>query len=163
MVRKKQIVSRVSSVKLRYGKRRVFLLCFQRLSSFPGNYEIGVHIADVSFFIDEHSALDKVASDRATSVYLVQKVGSFSCNLRYFGFRSANKFSPSSCGHHLEKTFLPAEHWTLLCLGTGCAHVAQIIVRTAVQFESRWRQAGLQCHLEDEWERRSKNELILKL
>ena len=39
-----------------------------------GSYEIGVHIADVSFFIEEYTALDKVAASRATSVYLVQKV-----------------------------------------------------------------------------------------
>ena len=39
-----------------------------------GSYEIGVHIADVSLFIAEYTALDKVAASRATSVYLVQKV-----------------------------------------------------------------------------------------
>ncbi|XP_056355046.1 DIS3-like exonuclease 2 isoform X2 [Oenanthe melanoleuca] len=39
-----------------------------------GNLEVGVHIADVSYFVQEETALDKVASERATSVYLVQKV-----------------------------------------------------------------------------------------
>ncbi|XP_061790965.1 DIS3-like exonuclease 2 [Nerophis lumbriciformis] len=39
-----------------------------------GNYELGVHIADVSYFVEEGSALDATASQRATSVYLVQKV-----------------------------------------------------------------------------------------
>ncbi|KAM6178417.1 DIS3-like exonuclease 2 [Rhynchocyon petersi] len=39
-----------------------------------GNFEVGVHIADVSYFIPEGSDLDKVAAERATSVYLVQKV-----------------------------------------------------------------------------------------
>ncbi|XP_071965434.1 DIS3-like exonuclease 2 [Antedon mediterranea] len=39
-----------------------------------GNYEVGVHIADVSYFISENSALDKTATERATSVYLTQKV-----------------------------------------------------------------------------------------
>ncbi|XP_069830552.1 DIS3-like exonuclease 2 isoform X2 [Dendropsophus ebraccatus] len=39
-----------------------------------GNFEVGVHIADVSYFVEEGSALDLVASERATSVYLVQKV-----------------------------------------------------------------------------------------
>ncbi|XP_038075126.1 DIS3-like exonuclease 2 [Patiria miniata] len=39
-----------------------------------GLYEMGVHIADVSFFVDEGNALDSVAGLRATSVYLVQKV-----------------------------------------------------------------------------------------
>ena len=37
-------------------------------------YEVGVHIADVSYFIESGSALDHEASRRATSVYLVQKV-----------------------------------------------------------------------------------------
>ncbi|KAM3932088.1 DIS3-like exonuclease 2 isoform 2-T2 [Leptodactylus fuscus] len=39
-----------------------------------GNFEVGVHIADVGFFVEEGSALDLMASERATSVYLVQKV-----------------------------------------------------------------------------------------
>uniref|UniRef100_A0A8C8VJQ0 DIS3-like exonuclease 2 n=1 Tax=Pelusios castaneus TaxID=367368 RepID=A0A8C8VJQ0_9SAUR len=39
-----------------------------------GNFEVGVHIADVSYFVLEGTTLDKVASGRATSVYLVQKV-----------------------------------------------------------------------------------------
>ncbi|XP_059249702.1 DIS3-like exonuclease 2 isoform X1 [Mustela nigripes] len=39
-----------------------------------GNFEVGVHIADVSYFVPEGSPLDKVAAERATSVYLVQKV-----------------------------------------------------------------------------------------
>ncbi|XP_029421802.1 DIS3-like exonuclease 2 isoform X3 [Nannospalax galili] len=39
-----------------------------------GTFEVGVHIADVSYFIPEGSYLDKVAAERATSVYLVQKV-----------------------------------------------------------------------------------------
>ncbi|XP_045150247.1 DIS3-like exonuclease 2, partial [Echinops telfairi] len=39
-----------------------------------GNFEVGVHIADVSYFIPEGSELDRVAAERATSVYLVQKV-----------------------------------------------------------------------------------------
>ncbi|XP_067851360.1 DIS3-like exonuclease 2 isoform X2 [Heptranchias perlo] len=39
-----------------------------------GNFEVGVHIADVSYFVHEGTALDVIASKRATSVYLVQKV-----------------------------------------------------------------------------------------
>ncbi len=36
--------------------------------------EVGVHIADVSHFVTSGTALDKFAGQRATSVYLVQKV-----------------------------------------------------------------------------------------
>ncbi|QQL50931.1 ribonuclease R [Mucilaginibacter ginkgonis] len=39
-----------------------------------GNYEVGVHIADVAHYIIPDSALDKEAFDRATSVYLVDRV-----------------------------------------------------------------------------------------
>lgn len=38
-----------------------------------GKYEIGIHIADVSHYVDEGSELDKEAVDRATSVYLVDR------------------------------------------------------------------------------------------
>ncbi|XP_059157006.1 DIS3-like exonuclease 2 [Physella acuta] len=39
-----------------------------------GKFQVGVHIADVSYFVKEDTELDMVASRRATSVYLVQKV-----------------------------------------------------------------------------------------
>ncbi len=39
-----------------------------------GNYEVGVHIADVSHYIKPDSALDKEAFERGTSVYLVDRV-----------------------------------------------------------------------------------------
>lgn len=39
-----------------------------------GNYEIGVHIADVSHFVTPGDVLDKAAYERATSVYLPDRV-----------------------------------------------------------------------------------------
>lgn len=41
----------------------------RRLSN--GNFDVGVHIADVSHFIRPGNALDKEAASRATTVYLV--------------------------------------------------------------------------------------------
>ncbi len=39
-----------------------------------GNLEVGIHIADVSHYVERGSALDDEAFDRATSVYLVDRV-----------------------------------------------------------------------------------------
>jgi protein SSD1 len=38
-----------------------------------GTYDVGVHIADVSFFVKANTPLDRDARKRATSVYLVQR------------------------------------------------------------------------------------------
>lgn len=50
---------------------RILSQCFHY---FPDIYEVGVHIADVSYFVAPGTPLDDVASKRATSVYLVQRV-----------------------------------------------------------------------------------------
>ena len=63
-------------------------LSFQVLEN--GNYEIGVHIADVSHYLKEGTILDDEAYNRATSVYLVDRVvpmlpevlSNFACSLR---------------------------------------------------------------------------------
>ncbi len=47
-------------------------LSFQILEN--GNYEIGVHIADVSHYLKTDTILDDEAYERATSVYLVDRV-----------------------------------------------------------------------------------------
>lgn len=39
-----------------------------------GNFEIGIHIADVSHYVEEGNVLDDEALNRATSVYLVDRV-----------------------------------------------------------------------------------------
>jgi ribonuclease R/exosome complex exonuclease DIS3/RRP44 len=63
-------------------------LSFQELDN--GNFEIGVHIADVSHYLQEGTILDDEAYNRATSVYLVDRVvpmlpevlSNFACSLR---------------------------------------------------------------------------------
>lgn len=63
-------------------------LSFKKLEN--GNYEIGVHIADVSHYVKEGTVLDEEAYQRATSVYLVDRVvpmlpevlSNFACSLR---------------------------------------------------------------------------------
>jgi len=47
-------------------------LSFTRLEN--GNYEIGIHIADVSHYLQPGTVLDDEAYERATSVYLVDRV-----------------------------------------------------------------------------------------
>ncbi|MGB2272838.1 MAG: ribonuclease R [Flavicella sp.] len=47
-------------------------LSFKMLEN--GNYEIGIHIADVSHYIPLNSELEREAFERATSVYLVDRV-----------------------------------------------------------------------------------------
>lgn len=47
-------------------------ISFQELEN--GNYEIGVHIADVTHFVRPETALDTEAYERGTSVYLVDRV-----------------------------------------------------------------------------------------
>ncbi|MEO7394500.1 MAG: RNB domain-containing ribonuclease, partial [Chitinophagaceae bacterium] len=63
-------------------------ISFRKLKN--GNYEIGVHIADVSHYVEPDTALDKEAYQRATSVYLPDRVNpmlpehisNFLCSLR---------------------------------------------------------------------------------
>lgn len=63
-------------------------LSLQKLKN--GNWEVGVHIADVTHYLKPHSVLDNEAVSRATSVYLVDRtipmlpevLSNFACSLR---------------------------------------------------------------------------------
>ena len=46
-------------------------LSFKKLKN--GNYEVGVHIADVSYYVKPGTAVDREARERGTSVYLVDR------------------------------------------------------------------------------------------
>jgi len=46
-------------------------ISFRKLEN--GNYEVGVHIADVSYYVKPDSPVDKEAQERGTSVYLVDR------------------------------------------------------------------------------------------
>lgn len=47
-------------------------LSFKKLEN--GNFEIGIHIADVSHYVREGDTIDKEAVERGTSIYLVDRV-----------------------------------------------------------------------------------------
>lgn len=63
-------------------------LSLQKLEN--GNWEVGVHIADVTHYLKPHSIIDNEAVSRATSVYLVDRtipmlpevLSNFACSLR---------------------------------------------------------------------------------
>ncbi len=48
-----------------------------------GTWQVGVHIADVSYFVNNGTELDVWAAQRATSVYLVNKARIFGYSLEY--------------------------------------------------------------------------------
>lgn len=81
-------------------------LSFKKLEN--GNFEIGIHIADVSYYLEEGTILDDEAYQRATSVYLVDRVvpmlpevlSNFACSLRpneeKYTFSAVFEISPTS-------------------------------------------------------------------
>jgi ribonuclease R len=89
-----------------------------------GNYEIGVHIADVAHFVREDTALDKAAYEKATSVYLPDRVNpmlpenisNVLCSLRphedSLTFSAIFQISPKGQvkQHWLGKTVIHSDH-----------------------------------------------------
>jgi ribonuclease R len=70
--------------------QRILMMPYHLKKLDNGNYEIGIHIADVSYYLEEGTILDDEAYQRATSVYLVDRVvpmlpevlSNFACSLR---------------------------------------------------------------------------------
>jgi ribonuclease R len=89
-----------------------------------GNHEIGVHIADVAHYVEEGTALDKAAYQKATSVYLPDRVNpmlpehisNVLCSLRphedSLTFSAIFQISPKGQvkQHWLGKTVIHSDH-----------------------------------------------------
>ena len=89
-----------------------------------GNYEIGVHIADVSHYVEPETALDDIAFQKATSVYLPDRVNpmlpehisNVLCSLRphedKLTFSAVFQMSPKGQvkDHWLGKTIIHSDH-----------------------------------------------------
>src|SRR6476620_9703 len=89
-----------------------------------GNYEIGIHIADVAHYVEEDTVLDKTAYGKATSVYLPDRVNpmlpehisNVLCSLRpnedKLTFSAIFQVSPKGQikQHWLGKTIIHSDH-----------------------------------------------------
>ena len=101
-------------------------LSFQPLEN--GNFEIGVHIADVSHYVQPDTILDEEAYQRATSIYLVDRVvpmlpevlSNFACSLRpqeeKYTFSAVFELSPRA---EIRKVWLGR---TVICSDTRFAY-----------------------------------------
>lgn len=97
-------------------------ISFEKLSN--GNYQIGVHIADVSHYVKPNDAIDQEAYKRATSVYLVdrtipmlpERLSNELCSLRphedSFCFAVIFTLSPNAkvIKHKFAKTIIHSDH-----------------------------------------------------
>ncbi|HUY62450.1 MAG TPA: ribonuclease R [Candidatus Paceibacterota bacterium] len=127
-----------------------------------GKVEVGVHIADVSFFVVPGTALDKEALERATSVYLVDRtipmlpeiLSNNLCSLNPDQDRlavsavftldeNANVLSEwfGETVIHSDKRFTYEEAQTVLETGTGAMHAELTTLRDLAQKIRRSRQA----------------------
>lgn len=89
-IKKRKDVRTIFTITIDPGDAKDFddAISFRKLKN--GNYEIGIHIADVSHYVEPGNELDKEAYLRATSVYLPDRVNpmlpehisNFLCSLR---------------------------------------------------------------------------------
>lgn len=111
-----------------------------------GDYEVGIHIADVSHYVEAGSALDEEARKRSTSVYLVdrvlpmlpEKLSNELCSLRpnedkltfsaVFTFNQSDKITKKWFGRtitHSDRRFTYEEAQEVLETGEG-DHAAEL-------------------------------------
>lgn len=102
-------------------------------------FEIGVHIADVSYFVKEGTALDLTAADRATSVYLVQEVIPMLPRLLCEELCSLN---PNA------DRLVFSVVW---CLTNQCELVSQWIGRSVIRSCSKMSYAHAQAIIDGSW------------
>ena len=62
-----------------------------------GNFKIGVHISDVTYFLKEGTPLDQAVAKKATSTYLVSSVSVGTCKMKYLMHYCFRQFIIPSC------------------------------------------------------------------
>jgi len=113
-------------------------ISFEKL--LDGNYKLGVHIADVSHYVREGSALDDAALERGTSIYLADRVIPM----------LPHRLSSGICS-----LFANVDRLTLSCIMTvdSSGNVLEYeIAETVINSKKRWTYNEVQdilCHCEE--------------
>eukprot|EP01116_Phalansterium_solitarium_P017066 TRINITY_DN4115_c2_g1_i1.p1 TRINITY_DN4115_c2_g1~~TRINITY_DN4115_c2_g1_i1.p1 ORF type:complete len:1229 (-),score=429.00 TRINITY_DN4115_c2_g1_i1:213-3770(-) len=125
-------------------------LSIQRLPD--GNFEVGVHIADVSFFVNAGTDLDIEAQRRSTSVYLVQKVIPMLPQLLCENLCSLNP-AVDRLAFSVVWTLTPngdiLKEWFGRSVIRSCTKlpydVAQLVIEGKIRDEKGWHASGIEA------------------
>ncbi|HYG53446.1 MAG TPA: RNB domain-containing ribonuclease, partial [Flavobacteriales bacterium] len=135
-------------------------------------WEIGVHIADVSYYVKPHTVLDKDAFERATSVYLVDRVvpmlpeilSNQICSLRphedkftysvVFDMTEDARILHTWYGRtviHSDKRFTYEEAQEIIETGTGNHHQEVLLLdkMAKIMRKARLKQGALELHSQE--------------
>ncbi len=131
-----------------------------------GNYEIGVHIADVTHYVKEETILEKEAYSRATSVYLVdrtvpmlpEKLSNALCSLRpnedkltfsaVFEMEASGKIVKEWFGRtviHSDRRFAYEEAQAIIEAGVGDYYKELLVFNTLAKIirKKRYKQGAI--------------------